>query len=166
MARNATPITQSLSAISAYKKGTSNPPSPVPNNANKTANCVDCRKKIHQFKQRANGSYNAKPYLRCIDCFRANKRRAEEPPRSNTARRSASKSWACLARRIPPASATTPSASIGGGPCSRSYSPSRSSCLAASFSSFSTAAARQAAPEWTLTPVRGAVSTRGSFSAR
>ena len=78
MARNATPVTQTLSALSAYRKGTSNPPSM--NNTNKTAHCLDCKKKIQQFKQRANGSFNSKPYLRCIECFRANKRRPEEPP--------------------------------------------------------------------------------------
>ena len=79
MARNATPTTHSLSALSAYKRGTSNPPSPAPNNANKTTNCLDCKKKIQCFKQRANGSYNSKPYLRCIECFRASKRRTEPP---------------------------------------------------------------------------------------
>ena len=78
MARNATPVTQTLSALSAYRKGTSNPPSM--NNTNKTAHCLDCKEKIQQFKQRANGSFNSKPYLRCIECFRANKRRPEEPP--------------------------------------------------------------------------------------
>ena len=81
MARNATPTAQSLSALSSYRKGASLP-QPAPTTASvqkKTASCPDCKKTFNIFKQRQNGSFNTKPYTKCLDCWRLSKRKSESP---------------------------------------------------------------------------------------
>ena len=84
MARNATPVTNSLSALSSYRKGV-----PQAQHAagisNKTAPCPDCKKQFHKYKQRANGSWNTKPFSKCLDCWRAGRRKPEDPPQANCA---------------------------------------------------------------------------------
>lgn len=80
MARNATPIT-SMSALSSFKKKQSHehetikrPPLP---DTNKTALCPDCGKKFNMFKQRPNGTLNTKPHTKCLNCWRASRRKDE-----------------------------------------------------------------------------------------
>ena len=75
MARNAMPL-QSLSALSSYKSvkiKTAPPPKP-PNMANKKVVCPDCKKTFYQFKQRQNGSWNTKPFDKCLDCWRSTRK--------------------------------------------------------------------------------------------
>ena len=81
MARNATPVSTSLSALSSYKKGvpTAAPSARV---TNKTASCPDCKKQFHQFRQRVNGSWNSKPFTKCYDCWRAARRKPDDSSKS------------------------------------------------------------------------------------
>ena len=85
MARNATPSAQSLSALSSYRKGASLS-QPAPTTAQspatvqrKTASCPDCKKTFHVYKQRQNGSFNTKPYTKCLDCWRLSRRKTDSP---------------------------------------------------------------------------------------
>ena len=80
MARNATPTSHSLSALSSYRKSSS--ASTPPTNTNKTAICPDCKKKFQQYKQRPNGSLNSKPFTKCLDCWRAGRRKPEDSTES------------------------------------------------------------------------------------
>ena len=78
MARNATPC-NSLSALSSYRKASAAPASP---SVTQLVPCIKCKKKFPPFKQRVNGSFNPKPFTKCIDCYRADravKRKTEEP---------------------------------------------------------------------------------------
>ena len=86
MARNATPSAHSLSALSSYRKGSASPhqgPSTAHQSTtavHKTSTCPDCKKKFQVFKQRPNGSFNSKPFTKCLDCWRACRRKPDEPP--------------------------------------------------------------------------------------
>ena len=79
MARNATPST--LSALSSFKKRTKNP-----KETSHTATCPDCKKQFQAFKQRPNGSWNVKPFTKCLSCWRAGRHKpSEESPKSLSA---------------------------------------------------------------------------------
>ena len=69
MARNATPSSNVLSALSSYKKipATVQPPT---GNGTKNASCIDCGKQFQPFKQRPDGSWNSKPFVKCRDCWK------------------------------------------------------------------------------------------------
>lgn len=81
MARNATP-SHSLSALSSYKtekKGTSAAvlPANASNVTNKTVPCPDCGKRFPQFKQRQSGSWNPKPFTKCLECWRSSRQKQQ-----------------------------------------------------------------------------------------
>ena len=80
MARNATP-SASMSAMSSFRKKQNEPPpqkKSVPPDANKLIPCPDCKKTFNPFKQRANGSWNSKPYTKCLNCWRADRRKPQD----------------------------------------------------------------------------------------
>ena len=86
MARNATP-SASMSAISSFRRKQAEPPpqkKDTPPDASKTAQCPTCKKAFHPFKQRANGTWNSKPHLKCISCWRADRRKPQNVSANTT----------------------------------------------------------------------------------
>ena len=93
MARNATP-SSSMSALSTFKRRhvePSNkkvPPEPTAKNthpeANKQTSCPDCSKMFSPYKQRTNGSWNSKPHMKCIECWRSGRRKPPQGVSANT----------------------------------------------------------------------------------
>ena len=84
MARNATPC--SMSALSTFKRKQTPPATKNahPENANKahpeankTAPCLECGVTFSVYKQRANGTWNSKPHKKCINCWRAERRKSQ-----------------------------------------------------------------------------------------
>ena len=81
MARNATP-SASMSAISSFRKRQAEPPpqkKDSPPDASRTVPCPTCKKGFHPFRQRANGSWNSKPHTKCLNCWRADRRKSQTP---------------------------------------------------------------------------------------
>ena len=78
MARNATPTT-SMSALSAFKKRQAQendtPKKLSPPDTNKQVPCPNCGKKFDIYKQKTNGSWNTKPHTKCLNCWRASRRK-------------------------------------------------------------------------------------------
>lgn len=83
MARNATPIS-SLASVSTFKrtKVSQGKPQVATPDRTKTAACPDCGKTYHLYRERPSG-WNAKPFTKCIDCWRANMKRRRQPPLSD-----------------------------------------------------------------------------------
>ena len=68
MARNATPLSSSISALSSYKRGKQkDSPTPVP--------CPDCGKPYLRHRERPGGGVNKEPYKQCRECWRTSKKR-------------------------------------------------------------------------------------------
>ena len=80
MARNATPST-TLSALSSFRKKQPTPAAKKPTQPDikKSMPCPDCGKMFNVFKQRANGSWNTKAHTKCINCWRSDHRKSQEP---------------------------------------------------------------------------------------
>ena len=83
MARNATPLSNTMSSLSTFKKRQSSDTStrkPASPDCKKTLPCPDCGKKFSAFKQKANGLWNSTPHKKCLTCWRSDR---QKPPKES-----------------------------------------------------------------------------------
>ena len=85
MARNATPVSNTLSALSTFKRKQTLDVNPKKSSSdsNKTLPCPDCGKKFSTFKQNVNGQWNTIPHKKCLNCWRSNRPKSSQNFQNN-----------------------------------------------------------------------------------
>ena len=81
MARNANPVTNSLSALSSCRNGYLQPHMRLVSKISQHHTHTE-KTKFTNIK-RANRSWNSKPFTKCLHCWRVARRKSEDPPQAN-----------------------------------------------------------------------------------